>query len=109
MKTVFFSQFRDLLKQHAEDPDFLFVDVRTKDEYADGFIRGVKNIPLSEIEERINEFKGCKSICLHCLTGRRTIKAAELLENQGIAAEIIVFDGGIAAWKREKQPLEHKK
>lgn len=109
MKTVFFSQFRDLLKQHADDPSFLLVDVRTKDEYADGFIRGVKNIPLSEIEERIDEFKACKSICLHCLTGRRVFKAVELLKQHEIGAEIIIFEGGISVWKRENQPLEYKK
>lgn len=66
------------------DRGALIVDVRTPAEYAAGNIPGSINIPLQDIQGRLNEF-GSKEgyIIVYCRTGSRSGKAKTFLESQG--------------------------
>lgn len=66
------------------------VDVRTPEEYAAEPIVGAVNIPLNEIPQRIEDFKGKKKIVVYCRSGRRASKAKAILEKNGIKN---VFNG----------------
>ncbi len=59
-------------------------DVRTPDEYAESHYEGAVNIPLSEIESRIDEF-GPKDepIIVYCRSGNRAELARTILEENG--------------------------
>lgn len=62
----------------------LMVDVRTPEEFATGSVKGAINIPLNEVESRINEFKGKPSVVVFCRSGNRSGQAKEILESNGI-------------------------
>ncbi|SHH02738.1 FAD-dependent oxidoreductase [Tepidibacter thalassicus] len=59
------------------------IDVREKDEYEQGHIIGAKNIPLSELRERLDEIPKDKPVYLHCRSGQRSYNAVLALQNLG--------------------------
>ncbi|MBS1782593.1 MAG: rhodanese-like domain-containing protein [Bacteroidetes bacterium] len=63
----------------------IVIDVRRPDEFMGGHVAGSINIPLNEVEARIEEIKAIKEpIVLCCAGGTRSGRAAEFLKNQGI-------------------------
>lgn len=72
----------DLVRGLVEHNAYI-VDVRERGEYANGHIKDSKNIPLSELRERINEIPKDKPVYLHCRTGQRSYNATLALQNLG--------------------------
>ena len=56
----------------------------TPQEFAEGSVKGAVNIPLDEVESRLNEFKGKPSVIVFCRTGNRSGQAKAILEYNGI-------------------------
>ncbi len=81
--------------------DLTVLDVRTVDEYNGslGHISGSINVPLSELPERIASLQELKNrpVVLVCLTHKRSLKAAEMLEANGFK-DVTVLQGGMKAW-----------
>ena len=64
------------------------IDVRRPDEFEKGHARGSINIPLQEMEKRLDEIKKISEpIALVCGGGTRHVKAFELLKANGIKSE----------------------
>ena len=61
----------------------LFVDVRTPAEFARRHHEKTINIPLNEIEQRINKFPINTHIVLICSSGTRSMMAKKKLEKYG--------------------------
>ena len=72
----------DKVRQLVENNAYI-IDVRERGEYNNGYIKGSKNIPLSELRERINEIPKDKLVYLHCRTGQRSYNAVLALQNLG--------------------------
>ena len=77
----------------------MVVDVRTAEEFQNGSVEGAVNIPLHEIQKRLNEFKDKKSILVFCQSGNRSALAKRVLEENGISG---VTDGGGIDQVRER-------
>lgn len=80
------------------DP-LIIVDVRTPQEFAEGYIQGAVNIPDTEIEATAEELLTDKSakIVVYCRSGRRSALAAATLSELGYTD---VYDlGGILDWE----------
>lgn len=61
------------------------VDVRSVGEFQGGHVVGSINIPLQEIDKRIDEIKNLKMpLVLCCASGGRSGQAHHYLSNQGI-------------------------
>lgn len=61
------------------------VDVRTTEEFRGGNAEGSINIPLQEIERRMEELKALKQpLVLCCASGGRSGQATQYLTQQGI-------------------------
>lgn len=61
------------------------VDVRTPGEFMGGHVAGSINIPLQEIQERLDEIKALpQPIVLCCASGNRSGQATYFLKQQGI-------------------------
>ena len=63
------------------------IDVRRPDEFKSGHAEGSINIPLSEIENYLDEIKKMANPVLVCGGGTRHVKAFELLKQKGIETE----------------------
>jgi len=59
------------------------IDVREKGEYELSHIIGAKNIPLSEIRQRVNEIPKDESVYLHCRSAQRSYNAIMALQHLG--------------------------
>lgn len=61
------------------------VDVRTVEEFRGGNAEGSSNIPLQELENRMDELKNLKQpLVLCCASGNRSGQATQFLKQQGI-------------------------
>lgn len=64
------------------------LDVRTPAEYMGGNVSGSINIPLNEIEARLEEIKALpQPIILCCASGMRSANATLFLKKQGLECE----------------------
>lgn len=77
-KQVNVDKVRDLVESNT-----YIIDVREVREYENGHIKGAKNIPLSQLRERVNEIPKDVPVYLHCRTGQRSYNAALALQNLG--------------------------
>ena len=68
------------------------VDVRTPEEFSQGHYPGAVNIPLDEVQNRIQDFRKMKTpIVTYCRSGNRSGMAVSILKQNGINE---VFNGG---------------
>ncbi|MFD0863669.1 molybdopterin-synthase adenylyltransferase MoeB [Sungkyunkwania multivorans] len=91
------SIFEALKKQ-----DTLFVDVREAHEMPKVGIVSAINIPLQQLEEKLDDLDKEKEIILLCQTGVRSKKAAEILQKKGFG-KVFNLRGG--AVDLEKEPI----
>jgi len=67
------------------------VDVRTPSEFMGGNVSGSINLPLQEIQQRLDEIKTLKApLVLCCASGARSGMATQFLSNLGIEC----YNGG---------------
>jgi len=76
--------------------DYQLVDVRSPSEFASGHIPGAVNIPMDQIESRLDDLRPRGPIVLICQMGKRAQMTASLLEP--CHREILVLEGGTNAW-----------
>ena len=79
------------------------IDVRSKAEYAGGYIPDSVNIPLTHLDERIGELPFDIPVVVHCEGGYRSAIAASLLQKLG-RKEVRDLIGGYKAWLSAKLP-----
>lgn len=94
----------DQYEQAVAEQNVQIIDVRTADEFADGYIKGAKNINIQNknFELIANDLDKEKPVYIYCRSGMRSAKAGKTLEEMGFK-EIYDLKGGILAWKG---PLE---
>lgn len=97
------------VKEFAEliaDPNVVFLDVRTADEFNEGHIKGAINLDQFKsdfIELAKQQLPKEKTIAVYCRSGRRSAHAAGLLAKEGYRSVNLV--GGIIAWTKENMPV----
>jgi rhodanese-related sulfurtransferase/glyoxylase-like metal-dependent hydrolase (beta-lactamase superfamily II) len=74
------------------------IDVRERNEFADGHIPGALHIPLGELEQRAAELPGDRPLVTYCGHGERSATALSLLERLGFE-RLTNLDGGMGAWR----------
>jgi len=77
------------------------VDVRTEEEFQSGHVEASVNIPLDEVADRIEEFKGKSAIIVFCRSGGRSAMAKAILAQAGITN---VTNGG--TWQDVKEHIK---
>lgn len=90
-------------------PEVQILDVRTADEFADGFIPGAKNIDVYQpnfMELASTELDHKKPVAIYCRSGKRSMMAAQQL----VAAKfkVINLEGGILAWDAAGKTIKHE-
>nr|WP_288832907.1 HesA/MoeB/ThiF family protein [uncultured Flavobacterium sp.] len=66
--------------EQMENPDVLFLDVRNEEEFPKVSLTNAIQIPLSELEENLDQLDSNKKILVYCQSGMRSKKAVEILK-----------------------------
>lgn len=86
------------------DEPHVLVDVRTAGEWAAGHAPKAVHIPLSEVEQRLQEIPRNMPVICICASGNRSAVAATSLARKGIAP-VYNFSGGMASWQSAGLPV----
>jgi rhodanese-related sulfurtransferase len=81
----------------------LLLDVRTPLEFESAHIEAALNIPLEQLDARVDEIPEQADVVVVCRTGVRATIATEALTRAGRRARVL--EGGVHAWRRAKLPL----
>ncbi|MFN7911980.1 MAG: rhodanese-like domain-containing protein [Bacteroidota bacterium] len=69
----------------------LIIDVRTREEYQQGHIKGSINVPLNVLMANLSKLKTNKPIITCCASGMRSASAKSMLVSKGYKE---VYNGG---------------
>ena len=87
---------------------YTVIDVRTKEEYDAGHIKGALNFDYynDDFEEKIeSQFKDKnKPYILYCRSGMRSLYSAQILEDLGYT-DVTNMKGGFLAWQSAGKPV----
>ena len=83
------------------------VDVGETEEFASGHVGGAKNVPFSQLEDKLPSAVKNKSLplILVCPTGARANRAVAVAKKLGYE-QAQALSGGLKAWKEANLPLE---
>ena len=83
------------------------IDVSEVDEFAAGHVGGAKNVPFSQLEEKLPAAVKNKAlpVILVCATGSRANRAVAVAKKLGYD-QAQALGGGLKAWKDANLPLE---
>ncbi len=87
--------------------DEVWIDVRRPDEWAEGFIPGVKKMMLADLEQALPALDPEKTYVLVCRSGNRSNQAAELMTTKGFD-KLINFSGGMLSWYQANYALAYE-
>ena len=83
----------------------LVLDIRAPREWSTKHLSGSINLPLSQLQQRIEEVPRDRRIAIHCAGGYRSSIAVSILNQHGIT-NLIELAGGIAAWEAVNLPVQ---
>ena len=90
----------DTLKTQLETEAPTIIDVRSPEEYAEGHVPGAVNIPMDELEQRLDEVPQDRPVVPYCNMyhpgSSRGERAAMLFQAHGYEANTL--EGGFPAW-----------
>lgn len=104
--TVTAKEFSHIIK----DKNTMVCDVRTPQEYAEGYIKGaiLIDVQSSDFDSKISDLDTSKTLAVYCRSGRRSITAAEKMAKKGF--KVYMLDKGIQGWKEKiVTPKKEKK
>ena len=86
--------------------DYIFLDVRSIDEYKNGHVDGAMHIPVSELIDRLGELPLGRPVIAYCdgSTCGRSERAAEILLDNGFGEVYNMAGNGINEWKEKGYP-----
>ncbi len=98
-ETISAQEALDLIQENAGNADFVIIDVRTAEEFAEGHIENAVNIDYyaSTFESDIHALDKDKVYLIYCRSGNRSGKALDIMEDLGFQ-EVYDLGGGIVAW-----------
>ncbi len=97
----------DELVELSSMEEVQLVDVRTPEEYSEGFIEGFQNIDFmsDSFEKNIDKLDKTKPVVVYCKAGGRSAKCSKKMLDAGFV-KIYDLDGGITKWKYEGFDIE---
>jgi phage shock protein E len=110
---VFFMAFKGIRQSNAflnldvksfaekimKDKEVIILDVRTPAEFAEGAIKGAINIDVnaSNFKEKVSTLDKEKSYLIYCRSGMRSVKACNIMSENGYR-QLFNLLGGYQAW-----------
>jgi len=98
----------DLIQQRQGNPDFVIVDVRTPEEFAEAHIAGAVNICIercdSSFRDELARLDKKATYLIYCRSGRRRGDAAAVMVGLEFT-DVYNMLGGIGQWQAEGLPV----
>lgn len=91
LKTLTEDQFREGYRKAQ------LIDVREPQEFKKGHILGARNIPVTQMKQRLVEIRKDKPVYLYCQSGSRSARAAHLLYKKNYQ-DLNQLQGGFKKW-----------
>jgi rhodanese-related sulfurtransferase len=91
--------------KYKNTPNAILLDVRSEAEVKEGALPKAKNIVYDDsFSNKLGGLSKEMPIFVYCAAGKRSAKAAEILEEKGFK-KVYQLKGGLNAWKEEKLPF----
>lgn len=96
----------ELLRNNTDNPDFVLLDVRTPEEFADERLDKAVNLDYyaRNFREELSRLDRDKLYLVYCRTGRRSGLALRMMDELRFK-EAYNMIGGIVQWKAEGLPV----
>lgn len=97
-------------KLMAESPGLMVIDVRTPEEFAEGHIKGAKNIDFfgSDFAKKVAALDASSPVLFHCAAGNRSSQALNAIKDTAKFPAIYHLKAGFSGWKAAGRPIETK-
>ena len=94
------------MQNSKNNPDFVIIDVRTPEEFAEGHIENVINLDYysETFRDELNKLDKNKMYLIYCRSGNRSGKALNIMEELNFR-EVYNMSGGIIEWKAKELPI----
>lgn len=89
------TDYKELVKNGAQ-----IIDVRSKNEFSGGSVKGAVNIPLDVLRANFSKIKKDKPVITCCASGMRSASAKSILKGSGYTE---VYNGG--GWMSLRQKI----
>ena len=92
----------ELIKKNSGNPNFVIMDVRTPEEYMEGYIENSVNINYlgKTFRNEVLKLDRTKIYLLYCRSGRRSKEVQDIMKGLGFK-EVYNMPGGILQWQAE--------
>ena len=99
----------ETFKNLTDASEGLLIDVRTPEEYAEGHIDNARLIDVNanDFVEKINLLPKDKPVYVYCRSGKRSLKAATILHDNGFK-HIYNLESGLTGWIENGLPIVKK-
>jgi len=102
----------DELQERNASPNWLVIDVREPEEYAQGHIAGAINIPRGILEFKISNEPSlqdlARPIIVYCKTSGRAALSVATLGEMGFK-NVVSLKGGFDSWISDRRPTAQPK
>lgn len=98
-----------MINDNKRNPGFVLLDVRTPEEFSEGYINGAENIDIKspDFADKLDRLDKNKTYLVYCRKGGRSAKAMEIMKSKGFE-KVYNMLGGITKWTEENRSLEIK-
>lgn len=78
------------------------IDIRAKKKFATGYIQGSRNVPFSDLKDRLNEIRAIEApVIIICDMGIQAGAAIQMIGKDNVYR----LDGGVGGWQAAGMPL----
>jgi rhodanese-related sulfurtransferase len=105
-KDVMVAQARQLIQDRGGKADFVVLDVRTPEEFANGRLPGAVNVNIQvpDFQRRLAALDRGKTYLVYCRTGNRSARAIQVMQRLGFQS-LYHMTEGILRWEKKGFPL----
>ena len=106
IKTINTVESAEMIKKNLKNKNFVILDVRTPEEYADGHLANATNIDFkaTDFADKVGKLDKLKTYLVYCRSGHRSASAVEVMKTQSFQT-LYNLDGGITQWTTDKNPV----
>lgn len=95
----------EIKKRLDKGEELQVLDVRTESEWKEGHIKNAINVPVGQLQERLNVVKRDRPIATVCNIGNRAGLAASILLREGYTNVCCDVLGSMKSWKANDYPM----